>query len=207
MTKKKYEVYLTRHNGKVVYVGEGVEGRSKHVNSGTSHVYALNKLHFEGVIFKVEAMYFDSKQEARDKEVELINTYSPEFNKMHMKNKSGGLWIQKNTLLRFYADQSRTVERVARTRLLKYIIENIGVNNVVSINTREHPKIWKCLLQIQHRVSPYFSPEDYVINFERTGYEDLALIYINEDFLKDPFEFFNATGKKRQWLNQGKYRY
>lgn len=76
-----FEVYICRYNGEIVYVGEGRKGRSSHCNSGTSHVYELNKLHFEGVVFEVEVTVVPSKTIALEKEKELIRTYQPRFNK------------------------------------------------------------------------------------------------------------------------------
>ena len=51
--QKLYVVYIASHNGEIYYVGHGVYGREKHVNSGCSHVYELNKMHFQGIKFEV----------------------------------------------------------------------------------------------------------------------------------------------------------
>ena len=42
---KHFEVYLCKLDGKILYIGSGVQGRHKHCNSGCSHVYSLNKLY------------------------------------------------------------------------------------------------------------------------------------------------------------------
>lgn len=86
MAKKIYKVYLCKHEGIVVYVGQGYYNRHKHCNSGTSHVYELNKLHFQGVVFDVEVTILDSKDVAVKKERELIKKYLPKFNKDFMQN-------------------------------------------------------------------------------------------------------------------------
>ena len=49
-----YEVYMCKLNDEVLYVGQGASGRHKHCNSGSSHVYELNKLHFQGKTFDVD---------------------------------------------------------------------------------------------------------------------------------------------------------
>ena len=41
-----YEVYVCRVDGEIVYIGSGRHGRHKHCDSGCSHVYELNKIHF-----------------------------------------------------------------------------------------------------------------------------------------------------------------
>ena len=86
MAKKIYEVYLCKQEGIVVYVGQGYYNRHKHCNSGTSHVYELNKLHFQGVVFDVEVTILDNKDVAVKKERELIKKYLPKFNKDFMQN-------------------------------------------------------------------------------------------------------------------------
>jgi len=40
------EVYLCYLEDEIVYVGSGKLNRHKHCNSGISHVYELNRLHF-----------------------------------------------------------------------------------------------------------------------------------------------------------------
>ena len=48
---KHFEVYICKLDGNIIYIGSGANGRHKHCNSGCSHVYDLNKLHFEGKVF------------------------------------------------------------------------------------------------------------------------------------------------------------
>ena len=78
-------MYLCKHEGVVVYVGQGNYNRHKHCNSGTSHVYELNKLHFQGVVFEVDVTILDNKEVAVKKEKELIKKYLPKFNKDFMQ--------------------------------------------------------------------------------------------------------------------------
>jgi len=86
----KYVVYQVLHNGVVVYVGEGKDGRQLHAVSGTSHVYELNRLHFtcpDEVTVKV-VKRFDNKADAVAYEVVMIQTLSPVYNKKHVSSKS-----------------------------------------------------------------------------------------------------------------------
>jgi hypothetical protein len=54
----KYVTYVA-HDGKdAIYVGHGADKRHNHVNSGTSHVYQLNRDHFNGINYNVEVFYF-----------------------------------------------------------------------------------------------------------------------------------------------------
>lgn len=78
------EVYIARLNKNVVYIGSGLNGRHKHVNSGTSHVYELNKLHFQGVIFDIEFLGTNySKEESLTIEKGLIEKYQPIYNRVY----------------------------------------------------------------------------------------------------------------------------
>lgn len=78
---KGYEVYVCKNGSEVVYIGEGRFGRHKHCNSGTSHVYELNKLHFDGVVLEVDVVkVFETKVEAESLEKMLINKHQPIYN-------------------------------------------------------------------------------------------------------------------------------
>ena len=86
---KVYEVYHCYHKGELVYVGQGIKGRSKHCDSGCSHVYELNKLHFTGdgeplkvVIVKIS----DSKAEVENIEKEHIMCLKPKLNTVFTNN-------------------------------------------------------------------------------------------------------------------------
>ena len=81
--KQIYEVYVCSYKGDVVYVGEGRKGRHHHCNSGTSHVYELNQIHFtEGKdLLKVQVVQeCTSKVEAEKFEMKLIKKFSPLYN-------------------------------------------------------------------------------------------------------------------------------
>lgn len=55
LSNANHVVYIARDsNGQVKYIGEGKSSRPEHVNSGTSHVYNLNKEHFAGKSMAVE---------------------------------------------------------------------------------------------------------------------------------------------------------
>lgn len=80
---KSYEVYVVKSkNGEVLYVGEGLSGRHKHVSSGVSHVYDLNKFYFSGRKLIVRVVWQgNTKQGAISHEKLLIDTLKPKFNK------------------------------------------------------------------------------------------------------------------------------
>lgn len=77
------EVYLCYLEDEIVYVGSGKLNRHKHCNSGISHVYELNKLHFEGVIFDVKVQKYKTRRVAREKECDLIKLHLPKYNTVH----------------------------------------------------------------------------------------------------------------------------
>lgn len=80
-----YEVYICKLKGSVLYVGSGAIGRHKHCNSGRSHSYELNKLHFQGEVFDVKIDYYKTKEEALEKEIALIQELSPVYNTQYTK--------------------------------------------------------------------------------------------------------------------------
>ena len=81
MSKDLYEVYVCKHDDEIVYIGQGTQGRHKHCTSGCSHVYALNKLHFEGcnIAVKVISM-FETREESLAYEKSLIISHQPKYN-------------------------------------------------------------------------------------------------------------------------------
>lgn len=88
---KVYEVYYCYHGETLMYIGQGIKGRHKHCDSGCSHVYGLNKLHFlEGVgalevrIVKVSG----DKKEVERLEREAISCLKPKLNSVFTEKNS-----------------------------------------------------------------------------------------------------------------------
>ena len=82
-----YEVYLCKVDGEIVYVGQGVKGRSRHCISGKSHVYGLNETFFSEKrdLMSVEIhSYSVSKKEVEKVEKHLIQTIRPKFNSVYL---------------------------------------------------------------------------------------------------------------------------
>ena len=78
----KYEVYICKYEDVVLYIGQGKLGRHIHCNSGLSHVYGLNRLHFGKVNFTVEVLSLHETQtEALEEERKLIYLYTRSLNK------------------------------------------------------------------------------------------------------------------------------
>lgn len=87
LVNKNHVVYVVRDEyGVVKYIGEGRENRPSHVNSGTSHVYELNKAHFEGKKLDVEIY---------NKNLTKIEALSIERLLLH-KYKKCGLWNKRD---------------------------------------------------------------------------------------------------------------
>ena len=78
-----YEVYVCKLNDEILYVGQGKSGRHKHCNSGISHVYDLNTLHFKGIKTEVDVVYTSYKKlDVEKMEMRLIKELQPKFNKV-----------------------------------------------------------------------------------------------------------------------------
>ena len=88
MSKDVYEVYVCKSAlGELLYVGSGELGRNKHCNSGRSHVYELNRLHFlEGGLQTEVIVLLDSKEESLIFEEEYIRKHRPKFNRVFLKD-------------------------------------------------------------------------------------------------------------------------
>lgn len=88
--KNVYCVYIARVRGSILYIGSGVHGRWEHVNSGTSHNYGLNKLHFSGEELEIEVVFSGlSKKQSLKEEKFLILLHKPSLNVVWVTNNRG----------------------------------------------------------------------------------------------------------------------
>ena len=79
---KRFYVYFATFNNEIVYIGRGSQDRYKHVHSGCSHVYELNRHHFNNDYIECRIEYPDlSYEESKEKELELIRLHRPAYNK------------------------------------------------------------------------------------------------------------------------------
>ena len=133
--QKLYVVYTVYHNDELYYIGHGVIGREKHVNSGCSHVYELNKLHFEGVEFEVKIEKFENKELAATREEYLIRKLRPKLNKVFLTTENQ---ISKmrclSELKRFCLNQVATYRQLNKCRhsdvsTFKTVLDMIGTSN------------------------------------------------------------------------------
>ena len=78
-----YEVYFVKVRSSVVYIGMGKRGRHKHTESGTSHVYGVNCLHFTNPTEVTTHVLQNNltQERALELEIELIQHYRPIYNK------------------------------------------------------------------------------------------------------------------------------
>lgn len=119
--QQTYEVYVVKdNNGIIIYIGSGRCGRHQHCKSGISHVYELNKMHFNGeeVVVEVIVASFD-KQETLDLEKSLILKHRPKLNKTWLegskeKNRLGLQW------------------KCIQTNIFKWINEQTLVNKLIT---------------------------------------------------------------------------
>ena len=110
---KHFEVYICKLDGNIIYIGSGANGRHKHCNSGCSHVYDLNKLHFEGKVFDIQVKKFNDKQDSINHEKDLILKHKPRFNSVYLsdvRNKKGV--------------ESMKLKRMFRQELLRYFTKD-----------------------------------------------------------------------------------
>ena len=78
------------HNGEVAYIGQGAKGRHTHCNSGCSHVYSLNEIHFKEGADALETrviLFGRDKEEMVRLEKEHILALKPKFNPQYLKRR------------------------------------------------------------------------------------------------------------------------
>lgn len=74
-------IYGAFYNDKIVYIGKGVDNRYRHCVSGKSHVYELNRHHFNNEKVRVEIIKSSlTNDEAKELELKLIKDLNPEYN-------------------------------------------------------------------------------------------------------------------------------
>lgn len=79
----QYEVYVVKVRNSIVYIGMGKRGRHRHAESGVSHVYGLNYLHFKNPKEVTTHVIQNTltQERALELEIELIKEYRPIYNK------------------------------------------------------------------------------------------------------------------------------
>jgi len=128
-----FVVYVVSLEGKILYIGSGVPTRHHHVTSGCSHVYELNRLHFEGKVVDVEIVkQTTSKQEALDIEKRLIVLNKPTFNTMYNSDKVSKM---KNMLHDKWLCYFQIFEKSKRDRFSKILCEAVNCFGINALTT------------------------------------------------------------------------
>lgn len=139
---KTFELYTCTYKGDIVYVGSGIKGRHKHCDSGCSHVFELNEVFFlEGAEFLEVRVVYESrlKSDVEGKEVEIIKSRQPRFNKVHNGNTERQIKAHESNKLRMFL-KNKGLESLKGRSLIKYeavvsaFINFFGYNNVLSGN-------------------------------------------------------------------------
>lgn len=80
----KNYIYYVVCNKQVIYIGRGIGYRYEHTDSGRSHKYHLNLLHFAGIPVETHIVYSGlTNKEAQALEVEMIMRVQPILNSDH----------------------------------------------------------------------------------------------------------------------------
>ena len=136
--KERFEMYLCYHGDRLLYIGSGALYRHKHCNSGTSHVYELNKLHFEGVKFDVKVKYFETKEEALEEEQRMIKQHLPELNTVFTtRNMDKSKWVQKYAKVRksFARNNKFDVKSVNHVKMNEFLDDFLELHPLPLIAT------------------------------------------------------------------------
>lgn len=195
MQDQMYVVYCAKLEDKIIYIGSGPFGRQKHCVSGCSHVYALNNLHFKGVVIDVSILRYGlTKEESLSIEKEFIQAYLPIYNKVHNKARNGepkNRRLSTNTLNKrvcecFTDDQIKEVTtnldplsvgpvEVNYSALLKSVTDNVMTvkeSGIISYLS-EHVTAWNYYIgrvcDLDHIISDKKNLNKYLKELEKQG--------------------------------------
>ena len=115
-----HEVYVVLNkDDEYLYIGSGKSGRHKHCLSGTSHVYELNKMHFdkEEYFVNVIATGLD-KDESLRIEQEMILNLNPAFNKVGKKVEPDDVDFNNYEEVKRYLEQGKVDYHLLKLVLL-----------------------------------------------------------------------------------------
>ena len=128
-----FVLYAVKRGEIIVYIGSGISGRENHCLSGCSHVYELNKAHFnDEKLTTVVLKRFISKSEALDAEkLEIIKNrpiYNKNFNPDAQGSGKGNFYKNWDIYFsKFSPDKYR-----AYSHLMRELIKFFGVKNLTS---------------------------------------------------------------------------
>lgn len=137
---KNHEVYVVKDlENNYLYIGSGQLGRHKHCSSGTSHVYALNEMHFLKQEYRVEVIKVGlTKQESLAIERDMIERLSPRFNKdFNVKDKlvkmSSMSGISKKIVSYILNSEmeSNKNNKIKWSRIVGSLFKAFGTSNVI----------------------------------------------------------------------------
>lgn len=133
----KFVVYKAVVLGETVYIGSGAMGREKHCASGCSHVYELNKYHFEGTPIDVVIIRKGlTKEESILLEKEYILSVRPRLNKVYLtkdnlKSAQLAIFLGKRLNKEFKILFGRTRQENYKSAIPE-ILTFVGVLNLIS---------------------------------------------------------------------------
>lgn len=133
-------IYYTLYNNTIIYIGSGLAGRQKHVISGTSHVYDLNRLHFlEPNSVEVHILKgFTSQEETLEEEKKLILEFKPRYNSQYLTDSSERFDIAGSEITK-YKDTYIPIKHERALRRILTVYERIEQSLEPSV---EHAIQW-----------------------------------------------------------------
>lgn len=192
--KREYEVYVGRWGKEVVYVGSGRAGRHKHLNSGVSHIYEANKIHFEGGVFDVELVGEGlSKREALDLETQLIKKYDPRWNLNH-RGRVSPIVNVKSIVTRYMNTKDQYPWEVV---LLSIILERYsGLSDTHTLYTRE------LSMSVRTREAFYRWSRRKDVSFKLPFIKKVLDEWHGVKVLKLDLEWLHNPKKVKRWLRE-----
>lgn len=96
-------IYYVTHNDTIIYIGSGLPNRYKHTESGVSHVYELNRLHFTepSNVSTFILKGYSSQEKALEEEQKLILEFKPKCNNQWLDDSSERFSISSKEILKY----------------------------------------------------------------------------------------------------------
>lgn len=137
---RDYYVYAGYSEGELVYIGRGSGNRKLHLNSGVSHVYEANKLHFLGkqVEIKIIKDKLDLNDSKQLEKFEIIKN-TPKWNVVHSTNNTVITAMNQGAAIK-KALYNMTLT-VKYTKLPRYVDDLFAIIKYIKIHEKQGKKV------------------------------------------------------------------
>jgi hypothetical protein len=180
-------VYAGWLDGTCVYVGEGKPKRYMHLNSGVSHVYEANAIHFKGREIVIKILHQGlSKEESLKLEADYIEEFIPAWNKKEFKHQIPNKRIE--TILREACGKTLALSKVnSSIKVIKYLFTQLNKSYKTTITRGQIERAIGIKSPLSHLLSDFaYLPIGKVFDVSHSGQDYLVVLKQDwVDYLED----------------------